>query len=142
MSKQEKEAIAKAPSGRPTRQPVGVRNKLSVQNKDPNYMYRWVVDYDSTGDRIAEFKNAGYELVPSGKTSVGDNRVDTDSTMGSTESKAVGNGQKGYLMRQKKEYYDDDQAAKQVRVNKIEDALKQPALEGSYGTVSIETRNN
>ena len=33
-----KEAIAKAPSGRPQRTPIGTRNVLTVEGKDPNYV--------------------------------------------------------------------------------------------------------
>jgi len=137
MSKQEKEVIAKAPSGRPTRQPVGFRSRLTVSNKDPNYVYRWVVDYDGTGDRLAVFKDAGYEICPSGVHRVGDNRVDVGNTQGSVETKKVGGGQTAYLMRQKKEWYDDDQKAKQAAVDEAEKALKQPSLEGFYGKTDI-----
>ena len=138
MSKVEKEAIAKAPSGRPVRQPVGSRNRLTVAGKDPGYAYRWVVDYDGTGDRLTEFKDAGYEFVPSGLHGVGDKRVDVGDALGSVESKLMGNGQKGYLMRQTKEFYDEDQKAKQIKVNKSEEALKTP-FDGSYGKVEIKT---
>jgi len=135
-----KEAIAKAPSGRPTRQPVGLRNRLKVHNPDPNYEYRWVVDYDGTGDRIEQFKEAGYEVCPKGAHRVGDKRIDVGSGEGSIQDLSVGGGQKGYLMRQLKDNYAEDQAEKQRRVNKSEEALKNPALEGAYGKVKISNR--
>ena len=132
-----KEAISKAPSGRPTREPVGQRNRLKVRGQDPNYVYRWVVDYDGTGDRINEFKEAGYEVVPKGTHKVGDARVHVPSAEGSSEVLSVGGGQKAVLMRQKKEWYDEDQQAKAKRVEDSEKALKKPNLDGSYGKVSI-----
>lgn len=128
-----KEAISKAPRGRPTREPVGLRNRLKVYNEDPNYEYRWVVDYDGTGDRIEQFKQAGYEVVPKGMHRVGDSRVAIPAPEGSSEVLSVGGGQKAVLMRQKKEWYDEDQKAKAKRVEDSEQALKNPNLDGSYG---------
>lgn len=128
-----KEAISKAPSGRPKREPVGLRNRLKVHNEDPNYVYRWVVDYDGTGDRIEQFKEAGYEVCPKGLHKVGDNRVSIPTAEGSSEVLSVGGGQKAVLMRQPKEYYDEDQKAKAERVKNSEEALKKPNLDGSYG---------
>ena len=136
MSKVEKEAIAKAPSGRPVRQPVGSRNRLTVAGKDPGYAYRWVVDYDGTGDRLTEFKDAGYEFVPSGLHGVGDKRIDVGDALGSVESKIMGNGQKGYLMRINKEWYEADKKEKAARVDATEQGLKTPSG-GFDGTLSI-----
>jgi hypothetical protein len=136
-----KEAISKAPSGRPKREPVGLRNRLKVHNEDPNYKYRWVVDYDGTGDRIEQFKESGYEVVPKGLHKVGDARVNVGSAEGSSEVLSVGGGQKAVLMRQKREWYDEDQKAKAARVDETEKALKNPKLDGSYGNVSISSKN-
>jgi hypothetical protein len=131
-----KEAISKAPSGRPTRQPVGLRNRLKVHNQDPNYVYRWVVDYDGTGDRIEEFKLAGYEICPKDAHKM-DARANSPSAEGSSETLSVGGGQKAVLMRQKRENYDEDQKEKSNRVDESEKALKKPNLDGSYGKVNL-----
>lgn len=136
-----KETIAKAPSGRPTRQPVGLRNRQKTVKSDPSYVERWVVDYDGTGDRIAAFKQGGYEHVPVQANTLGDSRVDAASPEGSIEQRNVGNGQKGYLMRIPRELYEEDQKAKQGLVNKTEEALKRPALDGAYGSLKIETKD-
>jgi len=130
-----KEPIAKAPSGRPSRQPVGLRNRMTVQDQDPNYHYRWVSDSDKTGDRIEQFKAAGYEVVPRGTHKVGNSRVQAASPEGSVETLSVGGGITGVLMRQKKEFYDEDQAAKQERVDATEESLRKPTLDGQYGHV-------
>lgn len=132
-----KEAISKAPRGRPTREPVGYRNRLKVHNPDPEYTYRWATDFDGTGDRIEELKQQGYEVVPKGLHRVGDARVQTASAEGSSEVLSVGGGQKAVLMRQRKDWYEEDQKAKQARVDASEEALKKPNLDGSYGKVSI-----
>lgn len=136
-----KEAISKAPSGRPERQPVGLRNRQKTRrDADPNYVERWVVDYDGTGDRIAAFKEGGYEHVKSSQNTLGDSRVDAASPEGSIEQRNVGNGQKGYLMRIPRELYEADQKVKQSNVNKTEEALKRPAVDGAYGSLKIDTR--
>jgi len=136
-----KEAISKAPSGRPTRQPVGMRNRQRVRNSDPNYVERWVVDSDGTGDRIADFIAGGYEHVPARTNGIRDSRVDAASPEGSIEQRSVGGGLKGYLMRIPRDLYEQDQKAKQAQVNKTEEALKRPALDGLYGKLEIETKD-
>jgi hypothetical protein len=112
-----------------------------VRQSDPNYVERWVVDYDGTGDRIAAFKQGGYEHVPAHINTLGDSRVDAASPEGSIEQRSVGNGQKGYLMRIPRELYEADQKAKQVEVTKTEEALKRPAIDGAYGSLKIETKD-
>jgi len=129
-----KEAIAKAPSGRPQRVPVSTRNVLTVAGKDPGYNYRIVND---TGDRIQKFLEGGYELVSDASVKVGDKRVNSASSEGSHKQIAVGKGEKAYVMRIRKEWYDDDQTAKLQRVKELEDATKQKALDGTYGKLEI-----
>jgi hypothetical protein len=129
-----KEAISKAPRGRVTRTPVGTRNILTVAGKDPNYVYRVIND---SGDRVQEFMDAGYELVDANSVRVGDKRVNAATAEGSKAQLSVGQGQKAYVVRIKKEWYEEDQAAKQVHVNKLEEATKAKALDGTYGKLEI-----
>jgi hypothetical protein len=129
-----KEAIAKAPSGRPQRVPVGTRNVLTVAGKDPNYEYRIIND---SGDRVQEFLDAGYELVERDSVRVGDKRVGTASAEGSKAQLSVGQGMKGFVVRIKKEWYQEDQARKQAHVNELESATKAKALDGTYGKLDI-----
>jgi hypothetical protein len=130
----EKEAIAKAPRGRTRRTPIGTRNVLTVAGKDPNYVYRIVND---SGDRINEFLEAGYELVPEDSVKVGDKRVNKASSEGSNAQISVGQGQKAFVMRIRKEWYQEDQAAKQQRVDQLEATIKDKALDGTYGKLEI-----
>ncbi|MBL0233202.1 MAG: hypothetical protein IPQ08_06015 [Chitinophagaceae bacterium] len=129
-----KEAIAKAPSGRPQRTPIGTRNVLTVAGKDPNYVYRIIND---SADRVAEFMEAGYELVANESVKVGDKRVNKSSAEGSVSQLSVGQGQKAYVVRIKKEWYDEDQRLKQVRVNELEAATRNKALDGTYGKLEL-----
>ena len=129
-----KEAIAKAPSGRTQRVPVGSRKVLTVAGKDPNYEYRIIND---SGDRVQEFLEAGYELVSNDSVRVGDKRVNKASAEGSKAQLSVGQGQKAFVVRIKKEWYDEDQAKKQAHVNELESATKAKALDGTYGKLDI-----
>tara|TARA_R110000868_G_scaffold403088_1_gene679953 strand:- start:3734 stop:4141 length:408 start_codon:yes stop_codon:yes gene_type:complete len=130
-----KEAIAKAPAGRVTRTPVGTRNILTVKGKDPAYEYRIVNDVE---DRITQFQEAGYEIVQSDSVDVGDKRAASGTSVGSAKSLSVGQGTKAFVMRIKKEWYDEDQRAKQKQIAATESAIKEPSLNGSdYGNVKV-----
>lgn len=129
-----KEAIAKSPSGRVRRTPVGVRNVLTVGGKDPAYEYRIVND---TGDRVEQFKSAGYEVVSAKDVTVGDRRVNAASAEGSSATVSVGGGSKAVVMRIKKEWYEEDQVRKQSDVDQTEAATKADALKGTYGKLDI-----
>ncbi len=131
----QKEAISKAPAGRVTRTPVSQRNILTVKGKDPNYEYRVVNDID---DRVAQFVEGGYELVDNESHDVGDKRVSQGTSVGSKKMFSVGQGTKAYLMRIKKEWYDEDQARKQKFVNQQEASIKEKALDGNYGSLEIK----
>lgn len=129
-----KEAIAKAPVARPKRTPVGTRNVLKVDGKDPNYVYRIIND---SGDRIQVFLDAGYELVEKEDVRVGDKRVNNPSSVDSVARLSVGQGQQGVVVRIKREFYEEDQAAKQDHVNNIEASTRKKALDGTYGKLEI-----
>lgn len=129
-----KEAIAKSPSGRVRRTPVGVRNVLSVGNKHPDFEYRIVND---EGDRVEQFKAGGYDVVSASDVTVGDRRINSPSTEGSAATVAVGGGMKGVVMRIKKEWYAEDQAAKISSIAATEAATQTEALKGNYGKLEV-----
>lgn len=126
---QEKATVAKAPRGRVRRTPVGVRGRLNVRNKDPNFHYRVVSD---EAGRVDQFLDAGYEIV-TGKETIGDSRLNQPSQEGSPVQTHVGGGVKGVLMRIPNEWYTEDQEAKQAFVNEKEAAITD--VEGKYGNV-------
>lgn len=121
-----KETIAKSPSGRIARTPVSTRNVLTVRGKDPEFEYRIVND---TADRIQTFQEAGYEIVKASEVVIGDKRVNAPSTEGSLAHVAVGKGDKAFLMKQRKEFYAEDQATKIARTNQLEETMKQSAIQ-------------
>ena len=129
-----KEAIAKAPESRVKRTPIGTRNVLTVAGKDPNFVYRIIND---SGDRVQEFMDAGYELVKDDSVKVGDKKVNKASSEGSISQVSVGQGQKAFVVRIKKEWYEEDQATKQLRVDELENSTKAKALDGTYGKLEI-----
>ena len=126
-----KETIAKSPSGRPSRTPIGQRNVLTVKGKDPNFEYR--IDNDR-GDRIATFEEAGYVVEDASKVRVGDKRVNNASPEGSKAQVAVGAGDKAVVMKIPKEFYQEDQDAKLERLRQLEDQM---VNSGETGKITI-----
>lgn len=131
----EKETIAKSPSGRTKRVPIGQRNVLTVQGKDPNYEYRIVND---TGDRVAAFEDAGYVIEEASKVRVGDKRVERVGAEGSKAQVSVGKGDKAFVMKIPRDLYLEDQEAKLAHVRQIEETIKKPS--GDYGDVKISMK--
>jgi hypothetical protein len=129
-----KEAIAKSPSGRVRRTPVGARNVLSVKGKHPDYEYRIVND---EGDRVEQFKAGGYDVVSASDVTVGDRRINAPSAEGSAAQVSVGGGMKAVVMRIKKEWYSEDQDAKITSIAQTEAATQTEALKGNYGKLEI-----
>jgi hypothetical protein len=126
----------KSLSGRVRRTPVGVRNVLTVGNKDANYEYRIVND---EGDRVEQFKAAGYDVVSASDVTVGDRRINAATAEGSAAQVSVGGGMKAVVMRIKKEWYVEDQDAKIANIAATEAATKSEAVRGSdYGKLTLE----
>lgn len=122
--------MSRAPKNRPVRTPLGARNRLGFKDLDPNYEYHVINDQD---DRIDRALQAGYEHVVSDQK-LGDIRVAEGTVPGAKVAKPVGNGVTGYLMRIPREYYEEDQAAKEARVKLSEEAMdpKQKRASGDF----------
>lgn len=128
----EKETISRAPRGRTTRTPVGVRARLSAKNKDPEFEYRFVTDKEG---RVEMFKDAGWE-VATGAEDVSNARLSQPSAVGTAKEVHVGNGDKAVLMKIKREWYDEDQRTKQELTNEKENAqFRVNEDEGQYGNI-------
>lgn len=134
----EKETIAKAPRGRVRRTPLGQKQILSLRNKEPGYAYRFVND---TGDRVQRFLDAGWEIVSAKDVEIGDKRINGVAPEGTNAMASVGQGIKAYVLRIKDEWYEEDQAAKQAEVNRLEEATRQEALSGTYGKLDLRAPN-
>ncbi len=120
------------------RVPVGAnRNLMTLDNMDPAYQYRWV--NDSPG-RIMRFTQGGYEHVVH-DVNVGERRADSSSGVSSVVVKDVGKGTQAYLMRIKKEYYEEDKKAKAAALNSAEESMQRNLNnngDGSYGKVTFK----
>lgn len=114
---------------------TGRRNKLTITGKEPGFEYRIVNDDD---DRVMELQERGYEIVTH-DAKVGDKRVGIPKKEGTPIQISVGGGKKAYLMRQKKEWYDEDQAAKQLEVDAQEASLK-GGSNSDYGKLEINQK--
>ena len=128
--------MSRVQSKRPERKSLFQRGPQAIAgDKDPNYAYRFVND---TGSRVANFQSAGYEIVRDENLVVGDNRV-FDPSASETGKKVISNdGTVSYLMRIKKEWHEEDQAAKQAYIDETEGAIKQTASQGAdYGSVKL-----
>lgn len=132
------ESDSEAVEKRPTRIPVGMRPKLAVVGKDPAYAYRFVND---TPGRIDMFKQGGWELVTNQEVDVGGNRAEESSAIGSHANVVVdgGNGMRAYVMKIKKEWFLEDQAAQAEYVDSLErDQLSVNVNDGEYGSIKID----
>lgn len=123
-------------ANRTRRTPInGTRNRLNVRGQAPGYVYRIVNDID---DRIQTLQEIGYELVTDKGVVVGDKRISNPTQEGSPVKISVGQGTQAYVMRQKKEWFDEDQAAKQVKNNELEATMKREVSDaGFYGKLKI-----
>lgn len=112
------------------RVPVGGhRQRLTISDdlKDPNYVYRFVSDEPGNIDR---YQRAGYEFVEDPNIEVGDDGMDPDhgQPIDRTISVAAGrtrtqlNGRL-YLMRIRKEYYEEDMEAKRAERDETKRAM-------------------
>ena len=122
---------------RAERVPLGIkRSKLEVKDQDPAYMYRWIND---VGGRVLDAQNGGYEFVTDAKVGEGD-IANRNASAGNRVSRVVGTTDRGnaitaYLMRIRKEFYQDDQAAKKRQLDELDKALKagqSKPVENSY----------
>lgn len=127
------ETINKAPRGRPTRQRVGVRNRLEIINKQPDREYRLI---DSDPARVWQFEQAGWVVEDVAKHLPGAQRV--DNTKPVDNSIPVGGGAKQILVSIEKEFAEEDRKVRQDEITRVEDSLKNKTSEGFYGKIDIQ----
>lgn len=120
------EKPTQAQVSRPRRTPIGRRNRLSVENKDPNYVYRIVNDIDG---RVQDMIDRDYEVVLD--ATVGDKRVDAASSLGSAKQISVGKGIQAIVMRKRRDWHDEDQALKQKEIDDLEASMTEAAKKGT-----------
>jgi hypothetical protein len=122
----------------------GLRDILSVWGKDPGMEYRFVKDSTEGGSRLMRFIRGGWDYVRPSKTSeivVGEECVyKSKSGTGSIIRYPTGD-EWMYLMEIRKEYYDEDQAAKAEQIDSVESQITKTKSSdnklGQYGQVKI-----
>lgn len=128
MANQKQERVRRTPIN-------GTRSRLEVRGKDPQFHYRIVNDIDG---RIQEFQDMGYELVTDKEVTVGDKRIANPTQEGSPIKVSVGQGIQGYVMRQKKDWFEEDQKAKAAQIDEVEKSMRSDAEQaGFYGKLKI-----
>lgn len=135
-------------AGRPhpkRRIPVGSKNVMNVP-QIPGYKTRWVNDVRE-GQRMTTFTDAGYEFVMKGETDTSGLSIQAgaDTPVGTPISKNVGGGVKAFLMKQREEFYNEDQQAKQRNIDQLENSIRRKRTrpedatpeDGQYGEVTV-----
>ena len=112
----------------------GVRNRLSVKNQDPDFVYRIVNDID---DRVQQLLDVGY--IVDTKTIVGDKRAGAPSSApGTPITVSLGQGDKGVVMKIPKDLYEQRKLEKEAVIREREAALQDPTQNGAdYGKVKL-----
>ena len=126
-----------ARTSRPKRLTVhDAANVLTVQNKEEGYQYRWVND---RGTRVEFMKRRGYEVVEDDNIIVGSVTPVHKSGSGISTTVDKKDGGQAILMRQRMEWFEEDQAAKRKIDREKEEALfRQQEKAGRYGSVRTE----
>lgn len=129
------------------RAPVGgYRDKLTVHGQDPDYSYRWVLSSTEDSGRILQLLDRGYEFADSDSHSFGQSHVYKTEDGSSIIRVPAGKGDGYlYLMRIKKEWYEEDQRekAKEIKneyeaVNDYVNTENSEGDSGVYGKVEIK----
>ena len=111
---------------KPKRKPLASKDILKYP-KDGLEDFEVRIVNDVPG-RVKRFIDAGWEIVTGDKWK-GYNASDEPSKMGSIESKHVGKGNhelEGIVMKIPKDWYHEDQQAKQKELDEIEEAMNAP----------------
>lgn len=111
------------------RKPFGVpRSKLTVENLDPAFHYRWILDAPG---RIAEALDGDYSFVDPievNREPNGENKVYVRGG-----SNVDGSEQRQYLMKIPREFFEDDQKLSQTYLDEIDNAIKGGKINQTLG---------
>lgn len=131
--------------GRPQRRASvgGYRDKLTVHGQDPEYSYRWILSTSSDSGRILQLRERGYEFASSKDHTVGETNVYTTKDGSSLiRVPASKEGDFLYLMRIKKQWYEEDQEEKARRILDEHEAVRkyssQEGAGGVYGKFELK----
>lgn len=100
------------------------RPKLDVRNKDPKFVYHLPLE-----DGIEDLRAGGYELCIDPDIEVGDN---DKCSLTSAITRPAGAGKLHYLMKKRKDWYEEDIAIQQAELVNSEQSLNKPTNKGLY----------
>ena len=145
---------AKRGRGRPRKNPVGevtgvtrenrtpvagFRDILTVEGKDPDYHYRWVLDESEQGRRVFTHQRAGYTFATIEEgLQIGQSNVYKSDNVGSLIRVPNDDGRWLHLMKIPKDWHEDDLKAKAAETDAKEASIKNPGLEGTYGEINLK----
>lgn len=136
---QPNQSLPEKPGVKKRKTRLDARNVFSVRNRDPNFVYRYVLD---EGPRVADRFDRGWEYAPREDDGVvGDDRVNAGHAVDGRQT--VRSGDKLLvLMRIPKEYWDEDHEIYCQEQDEIERSLNRHDVEkegtdGLKGTVSV-----
>lgn len=124
----------------------GARDILKVVGTDPNYVYRFVADRPG---RVLSKQDEGWEIVDRadlearGFRGVGDSRLNQGHEVSSQVTVRSGS-ELLILMRQPRQFYEEDQAEMNEYLDSIEAQLnrkhdaKERAADGLFGEVNVK----
>lgn len=121
-------------TARARRVPLGTPEmKLTAENRE-GYVRRW---FNGKGNRLSRAQQAGYTFVED-DTFIGEGAESRNSDIGSAVSQIVGTNEDGsplraYLMEIRREWYEEDQAAKQAAIDEREDAIRNGSVNDEQG---------
>ena len=102
-------------------------------NKDPDFQYYWELDGDERGTKIAKLQLAGWDFAPADAHKVGETMVYKSENVGSIIRVPAGrDGRYLYLMRIKREWYDEDKSKQTNRIKEQERQMNGSPLEADY----------
>lgn len=105
-----------------------LRNLAITGTTDPNYEYRWINDEPGRVYNLTQADD--WEVV---KTS--ELQGDKDKSVGTTVERIVdkATGRRAILVKKLKDYYADDKAKEQARIDEIDEQLKRGGTPSSQG---------
>jgi hypothetical protein len=118
----------------------GTEAKLGVRQQIDGYHLHIFTD---SGSRIQEALDNGYEFVrPDEIGGVSENVVSRNGDLGDrirylVNPRAEGSEQYGYLMKQRLEWYEEDQLALQTKNNQVDAAIKRGKITGENSSFYI-----
>lgn len=117
------------PEGRQARVPLGVARLKMAVPEIQGFVLRWINDYEG---RLQQAKAGGYEFVMRDEApAFGDPDIDNvNRDLGARVSRVVDRttGQKAYLMKIRREYWEQDQKEKLKVVYETDRAIREGSL--------------